>query len=307
MKVLVSGSRGFIGSALVRLLARQGHAIVRLVRSHPRPQAAEVRWNPQGGEIDPSGLENLDAVVHLAGENLVAHRWTARQKERIRDSRVKGTEVLCSALGRLSPPPRVMVCASAIGYYGDRGDEVLRETSEPGTGFLAQLCRQWEEASHAAAEKGIRVVQARTGMVLGPEGGPLAKMLLPFKLGLGGRLGSGRQFFSWIALEDAVRALLHALVAQSLEGAVNLVSPHPVTNAEFTRTLGRVLGRPTLLPLPGAVVRLALGEMASVALASARVQPSRLLDAGFKFRHAHLESALRHLLDSRAPSNHDFS
>jgi uncharacterized protein (TIGR01777 family) len=307
MKVLVTGSRGFIGTALVGQLAREGHDIVRLVRSEPRPGAAEVRWNPRGGEIDPAGLKDLDAAVHLAGENLVARRWTERQKKRIRDSRVKGTEVICSALGRLSPPPRVLVCASAIGYYGDRGDEVLRETSEPGTGFLAQLCRQWEEASRAAAEKGIRVVQARTGMVLGTGGGPLAKMLPPFKLGLGGRLGSGRQYISWIALEDAVRALRHALVAQSMEGAVNLVSPHPVTNAEFTRTLGRVLGRPALLPLPGAVVRLALGEMASVALASARVQPSRLLEADFEFRHARLESALRHLLRPRAPSSHDFS
>ena len=307
MKVLVSGSRGFIGAALIRLLASEEHCVVRLVRSAPRPEDGEIGWNPRRGEVDPDELEGLDAVVHLAGENLANHRWTAAQKERIRDSRIKGTQVLCAALARSSRPPKVLVCASAIGYYGDRGKEVLQETSAAGTGFLAQLCQQWEQATLAAEEKGVRVVHARTGMVLGLEGGPLVKMLLPFKLGLGGKLGSGRQYISWIALEDAVRALRHTLGTQTLEGAVNLVSPHPVTNAEFTRTLGRVLKRPTLFSLPATVVRMALGEMASLVLASVRVQPSRLLAANFKFRHADLESALRHLLSPHGSASHDSS
>jgi uncharacterized protein (TIGR01777 family) len=305
MKVLVSGSRGFIGSALIRLLASERHCVVRLVRSAPRPEDGEVGWNPRRGEIDPNKLEDLDAVVHLAGENLANNRWTADQKARIRDSRIKGTKVLCAALARLSRPPKVLVCASAIGYYGDRSDEILQETSAAGTGFLAKLCRDWEQATRAAEEIGIRVVHARTGMVLGLEGGPLVKLLMPFKLGLGGKLGCGRQYISWIALEDEVRALHHALVTQSLKGAVNLVSPNPVTNAEFTRILARVLRRPTLLPLPAIVARMALGEMASIALASARVQPLRLLVANFKFRHADLKSTLRHLLDPDGPASHD--
>jgi len=244
-----------------------------------------------------AGHDELDAVVHLAGENIAGARWTQRQKTLIRDSRVKGTRVLSDLMGRRSPPPKVLVCASAIGYYGDRGDEILREDSASGSGFLPDVCREWEAACQPAAAKSIRVVNLRIGIVLSQAGGALAKMLTPFKLGAGGVIGSGRQYMSWIALDDVASAIHHALTHDSLRGPVNAVAPNPVTNRDFTRTLGRVLSRPTLFPMPAFVARLALGEMAdALLLASARVVPARLLESGFVFRYPDLVGALRHLL-----------
>jgi uncharacterized protein len=297
MKVLVTGASGLVGSALVPYLTTGGHRITCLVRSQPRPGAAEMRWDPASGVEDSGGLEGMEAVVHLAGENIAGGRWTAARKARIRSSRVMGTRTLCETLTRLSQPPKVLVSASAIGYYGDRGAEPLWENSAFGTGFLAEVCRAWEEATQPAVQKGIRVVLLRIGIVLSPAGGALAKMLIPFKLGLGGVIGSGNQYMSWIALDDVVSVIAHALVTDTLQGPVNAVAPYPVTNREFTKTLGRVLKRPTMFPLPGFGARLAFGEMAdALLLASTRVEPKRLLATQYVFRYPELEGALRHLL-----------
>jgi uncharacterized protein len=295
MSVLVSGASGLIGSALSAALAGGGHSVRRLVRSEPGSEH-EYRWDPSGGWLDPAALERLDAVVHLAGET-VAGRWTSAKKERIRESRVRGTELLSSALAALERPPSVFVCASAIGYYGDRGDEPLTEESASGDGFLAAVVRDWERASRAAEDAGIRVVRIRSGIVLSPRGGALRTMLRPFRLGLGGRLGSGRQYMSWIAIDDEVTAIHEALTNPGLSGPVNLVAPHPVTNAEFTRTLGRVLRRPAVLPVPRLALRLMFGEFAREGLlAGQRVLSARLSASGYDFRHPRLEQALRHLL-----------
>jgi hypothetical protein len=297
MKVLVTGASGLIGSALVPQLAKTGHSVTRLVRAAPPPGIAAVPWDPAAGRIDPAKLEEFDAVVHLAGEN-IAGRWTPEKKARIRDSRVEGTRLLAEALARLVHPPKTLLCASAIGYYGDRGDELLTEASAAGKGFLADTCREWEAAAQPAAQKGIRVVHLRIGVVLSPRGGALKQMLLPFQLGLGGVVGSGRQYFSWIAIDDLVGVFLHALTNESLRGAVNAVAPEPVTNRVVTKTLGAVLARPTIFPMPAFAARLAFGEMADeLLLASARVEPARLRAAGFAFRFPQLEAALRHLLN----------
>jgi uncharacterized protein (TIGR01777 family) len=297
MKVLVTGAGGLIGSALVPLLTTGGHRVTRLVRSQPRPGAAEIHWDPAAGVVDVASLEGVEAVVHLAGENIASGRWTTARKARIRESRVRGTRTLCRALAHLSHPPKVLVSASAIGYYGDRGSDPLWENSAPGVGFLADVCRAWEEATQPAVEKGIRVVLLRIGIVLSPAGGALAKMLLPFRLGVGGVIGSGQQYMSWVALDDVVGAAHHALVTDTLQGPVNAVAPYPVTNREFTKTLGRVLRRPTFLPMPAFAARLALGEMAdALLLASTRVEPKRLLATGYSFRYSELEDALRHVL-----------
>lgn len=296
MKVLVSGASGLVGSALVPILTTSGHEVVRLVRSEPRPGEAEVRWDPAAGHIDRDGLAGIDAVVHLAGETLMG-RWTSAKKQRIRDSRAKGTRLLAETLASLEQPPGVFVSASAVGYYGDRGEDELTEENPPGAGFLAEVCREWEAATQPAADKGIRVVNLRSGVVLSPAGGALAQLLLPFRLGLGGRVGSGNQYMSWIALDDEIGAIHHALMTDSLQGPVNLVSPNPVTNREFTKTLGRVLGRPTIFPLPAFAARLVLGEMADeLLLASQRARPGRLQATGFQSRFPELEVALRHLL-----------
>lgn len=297
MHVLVTGSTGLVGSALVPFLTTGGHQVTRLVRSTPRSGADEVQWDPARGSVATPGLEGADAVVHLAGENIASGRWTDEKKARIRDSRVRGTRVLCEALAELAEPPQVLVSASAIGYYGDRGDRVLREDSPPGDDFLAEVCRGWEDATQPARQRGIRVVNLRLGMVLSPAGGALGKMLMPFKLGLGGIIGSGEQYMSWIALDDVIGAIHHALITEGLQGPVNAVAPQPVTNREFTRTLGRVLGRPTLLPLPAFVARTVFGEMAdALLLASTRADAARLRETDYAFRFAELESALRHLL-----------
>jgi uncharacterized protein (TIGR01777 family) len=292
--VAVTGASGLVGSALVPLLLAGGHRITRLVRRPPKE--GEVSWDPQTG-FDAGMLSEVRAIVHLAGENIAAHRWTAAAKERIRASRVRGTRVLCEALARMQLRPEVLVCASAIGFYGDRGHEVLTEQSSAGANFLADVVREWEAATQPARDAGIRVVNLRFGVILSAKDGALAKMLLPFKLGAGGRVGSGRQYWSWIAIDDAAGAIYHAIMSDELSGPVNAVAPEPVTNSEFTRVLGRVLKRPTFMPLPAFAARLALGEMANeLLLASTRVAPRQLERTSYAFLYPTLEPALRHLL-----------
>ena len=294
--VAISGGGGLVGSALVASLVADGWRVVRLVRS-TATAADQVAWNPADGSIDGAGLEGLDAFVHLAGENIAARRWSVAQKKRIRDSRVEGTALVARTLAGLSRPPRTLVCASAVGYYGSRGDELLVESSVPGRGFLAGTCLAWEAASEPATRAGIRVVKLRIGVVLASGGGALPRMLIPFRFGLGGRLGDGRQYVSWVALEDLVGIVRYALDQATLEGPVNAVAPQAVRNAELTAELGRLLRRPTLFPLPAPVVGLLLGEMGrELLLSSTRVEPRRLLDAGFDFRLARLEPALRQIL-----------
>jgi uncharacterized protein len=296
LDVLVSGSRGLVGSALIPALREEGHRVVRLVRSEDAGDDA-VRWDPSSGTIDAAGLEGIDAVVHLAGENIVG-RWTPAKKARIRGSRVRGTRLLAETLAGLTAPPGIMVSASASGYYGDRGNELLREESAPGTNFLAEVCQEWEAAADPAREAGVRVVHPRFGIVLSAEGGALGTTLPIFKLGGGGRIGSGRQYWSWVAMDDVVGVILHALTTESLEGPVNVVVSDPPTNAEYTRTLGRVLNRPTVFPLPAWAARIALGQVADeLLLASQRIEPAKLKETGYAFRYPELEEALRHLLE----------
>ncbi len=297
MKVLVTGSTGLIGSALVRRLGEGGHAVRRLVRTERDPARADIRWDPAAGALDVEALEGVDAVVHLAGEDIASGTWTPAKKARIRDSRVETTSLLARALARLSRPPAVLASASAVGYYGDRGDEILTEDSAPGTGFLAAVCRDWERAAAPAADAGIRVLTLRFGVVLSPSGGALARMLGPFRKGLGGPIGGGRQYVSWIAIDDALGAILHGLATPALAGPVNITAPTPVTQSEFAERLGSVLHRPTVLGIPAFGVRLMFGEMAGeTLLASQRLVPKRLLAAGYEFRFPTLEPALRHLL-----------
>jgi uncharacterized protein (TIGR01777 family) len=297
MKILVSGSTGLVGTALVSSLTGAGHQVIRLVRSQPGPGEKDIYWDPATGTLDSNRLEGFDAVVHLAGESIAEGRWTAEKKARIRNSRVKGTQLLAAALAQRVQRPGTLICSSAIGYYGDRGAEILREDSRPGSGFLPDVCREWEAATKAAADSGIRVVNLRTGLVLSSAGGALPKMLPPFKLGVGGKLGTGRQYMSWISIDDLVGAIQHAFEKDSLSGPVNAVSPHPVTNLEFTKTLGRVLSRPTIFPVPAFAVRLMFGQMGEdLLLASARVEPARLAGSGYVFRYPVLEGALRHVL-----------
>jgi uncharacterized protein len=287
-----------IGSALVASLSDRGERVARLVRSTVRDGENEVRWDPERGELDADRLGELrpEAIVHLAGESIDG-RWTEERKARIRDSRVRGTRLLSETIAALSPRPRVMVCASAVGYYGDRGEQVLDEQSGAGSTFLAEVTEAWEAAAQPAREAGVRVVNARFGIALSPDGGALARMLRPFRLGLGGPLASGRQYMSWIALDDVVGAIEHALVTDALEGPVNVTSPEPVTNRQFASKLGRVLGRPAVLRVPRFALRAALGELAGELSGGQRAVPRRLLAAGYEFRHPRLEEALRRMLD----------
>ena len=295
MTILVTGASGFIGSALVARLERSGQRVVALRRTSADSTCGPT-WNPQTGLICLKSAGAIDAVVHLAGEN-IAQRWTPAAKARIRVSRVDATRQLCEALARLPQPPRVLVCASATGYYGDRSDEVLVEDSSPGNGFLAEVCRAWEAAAEPARLCGIRVVHLRLGIVLARSGGALAKMLPAFRLGLGGPLGSGRQFWSWICLQDLLSVIDLALGEQSLCGAVNAVSPGAVTNKQFTRALAQAVRRPGLLRVPAIAVKLLFGEMGREALlGSTHVRPARLLENGFAFRFPELETALNHTL-----------
>lgn len=294
--ILVTGATGLIGARLCKTLEAAGQTVLKAVRRQAK-NAAEVCWVPERAEIDATRLAGLDAVVHLAGANIAGQRWSEHYKQEIRESRVKGTRLIADTLAKLTNKPRVFVCASAIGYYGDRGDEQLTEDSPPGTGFLPKVCQGWEDACQAARDAGIRTINTRIGVVLSKEGGALKSMLPPFKLGLGGVVGDGRQYISWIALDDVVGALQFALASDSLSGPVNLVSPQTVTNREFTKTLGKVLGKPTIFPLPGFVARIALGEMADeLLLTSNRVVPEKLRQAGFNYGYPDLEAALRHVL-----------
>jgi uncharacterized protein (TIGR01777 family) len=284
-----------VGTRFTQHAASSGHDCVILTRRPTRP--SDIGWDPQQGQLDAQQLRGFDGVVHLAGDNIARGRWTADKKRRIRESRVHGTDLLCRTLAQLDSKPQVIVSASAIGYYGDRGAEVLTEQSPPGSGFLADVCRQWEDATQPAADAGIRVVRARIGVVLSADGGALKSMLIPFRLGIGGVVGNGQQYMSWISIDDLAAALLFALENTQLSRAVNLVAPAPVTNREFTRSLGRVLSRPTVVPTPAFAVRLALGEMADeLLLSSTRVEPRQLTAAGYVFRHADVETALRALL-----------
>ena len=294
MNILFSGSTGLVGTSLCRTLRAQGHNIAPLTRA--TPQSGQIFWDPLAGILDASQLSGIDTVIHLAGEN-IAGRWTEKKQRAIRDSRQLGTRTLCEALARMDHPPKTLISASAIGYYGDRGDELLTETSTPGSGFLAEVCQAWEAATAPAVKSGIRTVLCRIGVVLSPNGGALAKMLLPFKLGAGGVIGSGKQFMSCIALDDVVAAMIFALNTEALIGPINLVMPEAVTNRVFTKTLGKVLSRPTIFPMPAFAARLAFGEMAdALLLGSARVKPERLQAANFPFKYPTLETALRGVL-----------
>ena len=294
MNVLISGATGLIGSALIPELEAGGHAVTRLSRSQSGPDT--IRWDPEAGTIE-GDLEGTEAVVHLAGESIAQGRWSPQKKQQILESRVKGTRLLAEKISSLPTPPEVMVSTSAVGYYGDRGDEVLTEESPSGTDFLAGVCREWEAAAEPARQGGIRVVHPRLGIVLSPKGGALGTTLPIFKLGGGGKIGGGNQWWSWVALDDVVGSIVHALTEETVEGPVNVGSPNPMTNAGYTKVLGKVLGRPTILPLPAPAARAVLGEVAdALLLASQRMEPARLEATGYTFRYPQLEGALRHLL-----------
>ena len=327
MRVLITGSRGLIGGALVSAVKARGDEVVRLVRP-TKPQAGRsllrqfrlrrefaerelartsgstasrpeqsVVWDPFSQYVEREGLEGIDAVVHLAGENIAARRWSLAQKARIRDSRVDGTRLICETLAALTARPQLLISMSGISYYGDRGQDIVDESSTQGHGFLAQVCQDWESATEPARRAGIRVVNLRCGVVLSREGGALAQMLFPFRLGLGGVIGSGKQYWSWIAIEDVVRSVLHLFDHVDVEGPVNCTAPEPVTNSEFTAALGRVLHRPAVLPVPAPLARLALGEMAQeLLLASTRAVPKKLLDSGYESSFPRIEPALSRLL-----------
>ena len=295
LRVLLTGANGLVGSALIPMLTAGGHTVLRLARKSST--RGGIRWDPEAGEIDLSSLEGFDAVVHLAGENIAAARWTNAQKQKILESRTKGTKLLAGALAKLKNPPKVFLCASAVGYYGDRGDEVCDENSSRGDGFLADVCEQWEAATDPARDAGIRTVNLRFGVILTSAGGALKKMLPPFLAGAGGKIGTGRQWMSWIALDDVLGVIHHAMLTESVVGPTNVVAPNPVTNRDFTKILGRVIRRPTIFPMPAFAARLAFGQMADELLLSGqRVLPQKLEASGYPFRFAELEAALRHVL-----------
>jgi uncharacterized protein (TIGR01777 family) len=293
-RILVSGASGLIGRALILALQSEGHQVVRLVRSKEQEGRDAIFWDPAHAQFSKSSLEGFDAVIHLAGEGITDGRWTSQKKKRLFVSRCRDSWVLSQALSHLEHPPKVVLCASAVGFYGNRPGEVLTESSIPGTGFLPDLCVQWEKAMQSIQARGARVVHLRFGAVLSFSGGMLKKLLLPFKLGLGGKLGSGKQILSWIALSDVVGATLHILSTPSIHGAVNVVSPYPVTQAEFAQTLARHLHRPAWVPLPAWLLRLAFGELADeVLLASAHVVPEKLIQSGYSFKCSELANSLR--------------
>lgn len=297
MEIAISGSTGLVGSELVKALRAGGHKVRRLVRSENEVGADNILWNPRQGIRDLYRLEGIDALVNLSGENIASGRWTRRRKKELYQSRVESTRLLVDRIGRLQKKPSVFVNASAIGYYGDRGDEILDEKSGPGEGFLAELCQAWESEARRAKDKGMRAVFTRFGVILSAKGGALARMLPIFKLGAAGRVGSGRQWMSWIAIPDAIAAIIHALENSDLQGPVNTVSPNPVQNQQFTKVLGKVLRRPTIFPAPAPALKLTLGQMANeLLLSSQRVMPKELERTSFQFGYPELEAALREVL-----------
>lgn len=297
MKVLIAGATGLVGTALKPAFDEKGISVTDLVRTSPNIGLPEIEWHPNQGEIDPAQLEGFDAVINLAGESIAEGRWTDAKKKRIRESRIQGTHLLSETIAKLASPPKVFLCASATGIYGDRGNELLDEDSAPGKGFLAEVCREWEEATKAAAGAGVRVVNLRFGPIFSAEGGMLEKLLPPFKLGVGGKIGSGKQYVSWVAMDDVVTVVMFALEHVAMRGPVNIVAPNPVTNGDFTKALGKVLSRPTFLAVPEFAARLAFGEMADeMLLSSQRVMPKKLSEAGYKFKYPDVEGALRHVL-----------
>lgn len=296
MRIAISGSSGLVGRALATVLLADGHDVVPLVRGN----ADGIHWTPATGDFDQVKMGDVDVLVHLAGENISQGRWTRAKKERIRSSRTDTTRLLCESLAKMQGGPRTMISASAIGFYADRGDEILDEDAAPGEGFLPDVCRNWESATQAVVDAGVRVVNLRLGMVLSRAGGALKSMLLPFKLGLGGRMGSGRQYWSWITLTDVLRVIQFTIDTPTLNGPVNAVTPVAVTNLEFTKALGKALRRPTIFPMPGPAARMVLGQMADgLILASARVVPRKLEQAGFTFSYSQLDDALQHVLASK--------
>jgi uncharacterized protein (TIGR01777 family) len=297
MRVLISGASGLVGSALTDELRRAGHTVNRLVRPGGAAAPGDVGWDPITGKLELGGPDGVEGIVHLAGASIAEGRWTESRKQVLRASRVDATRNLVNGLLGLARPPKVLVSASAVGYYGDRGDEQLTEACAPGSDFLAQLARDWEAEALRAGEKGIRTVVLRFGVILSARGGALPRMLLPFKMGVGGKLGSGQQWMSWLTLAEAVGIARHALESAELTGAVNAVAPSPVRNSEFTKVLGKVLRRPTMFPAPAFALKLALGEMAeALLLSSQRVIPARLQEQGYRFQHPTLEAALRAVL-----------
>lgn len=295
MRILIAGASGLVGSALVPKLKAEGPEVTRLVRS--AAGSGEIEWHPDRGSIDAAALEGFDAIINLAGDGIADGRWTEEKKRRILDSRVNGTRLLSETMASLSLKPATFINASAIGFYGNRGDELVDEESGPGEGFLAKVCREWEAATAPAEKAGIRVVKLRFGVILTKDGGIMGSMLRPFKLGLGGKVGAGKQVISWVAMDDVVAAISFILYHQTLRGPINVVAPQPVTNEEFTKTLGRVLSRPTFMAMPAFAARLAFGEMADeMMLSSTRVAGKVLSDAGFKFQYPEIEGAVRAML-----------
>ncbi len=297
MKVLVSGASGLVGHALIPALEEDGHAVLRLVRHPVRDPGEEMEWNPYSGRIDASSLPPFDAVIHLSGES-IAGRWNTAKKRAIYDSRIRTTAFLAECMERMEKPPSVWLCASAIGYYGNRGDQSLTEDAEPGSTYLASVCEDWEKATKPAADRGVRVVNMRFGVVLDKDGGSLPLMMRPFKMGVGGIIGNGNQYMSWITLDDLVSAIVFTLNNDSLQGPVNFVAPSPATNRAFTKAMGKALHRPTILPTPAFAIRAALGQMAKeLILASTRVIPQKLTNAGFQFEHPEIDEALQKILE----------
>ena len=296
MKVAVTGSSGLIGTSLVSFLLEKNVTVSKILRENPEDD--DISWKPEDGDWNSAFTGGVDGIVHLAGENIASGKWTRKKKEKIRNSRIEGTNRLCEHILKLPTPPSVLICASAIGYYGNRGVEFLNEGSSRGSGFLPDVCLGWEEAAESVSRAGIRVVNVRFGIVLSKDGGALAKMMTPFKMGMGGKIGSGTQFMSWVAMDDVTGAIYHTLTTDSLKGPVNVTAPNPVTNKEFTNTLGEVLKRPAVVPMPAFAAKLAFGEMANdLLLASTKVAPKMLSDSGYEFQYPELEDALRHILD----------
>jgi len=297
MKILMAGSSGLVGSELISLLTQKGHTVTRLVRELPVAGKHEISWNPKQGKLDPNEVEGFDVYINLAGDNISSGRWTASKKMEILESRVCATKLLCETAAHLKQPPKLIINASAVGFYGSRGETVVDESDPQGDGFLANVCNLWEQSTESAQKVGIRVALIRIGVVLAKEGGALASMLFPFKMGLGGVIGSGKQYMSWVALDDLVRIFAFVIENDGIRGPINAVSPNPVTNYEFTKTLGKVLHRPTIFPMPAILVRLAFGEMGDeLLLGSTRVEGLKLREAGYQFQYPKLEEALTHVL-----------